>query len=103
MQGSPRGYARVSDGEQRAEGGVAGFAAIETEHEFVEVGLQVLAATQAVVDAERPTFEVGEEAMRPGKDDMGGHGSDDMRRVADVGCAGIALHPSAPPVTTSRM
>src|SRR5512146_2430139 len=29
--------------------------------------------------------------MRPGKDDMGGHGSDDMRRVADVGCAGIAL------------
>ena len=39
---------------------------IEAEHELVEVGLQVLAA-QAVVDAERPAFEVGEEAMCPGQ------------------------------------
>src|SRR5512144_3186411 len=44
---------------------MAGVAAIEAEHELVEVGLQVLAA-QAVVDAERPAFEVGEEAMCPG-------------------------------------
>jgi hypothetical protein len=39
--------------------------AVEAESELVEVGLEVLAA-QAVVDAERPAFEVGEEVIRPG-------------------------------------
>src|SRR5512147_2288473 len=62
---------------------------IEAEHELVEVGLQVLAA-QAVVDAERPAFEVGEEAMCPGQDNVCGHRSDDVRVVSDAGSAGVS-------------
>ncbi len=41
------------DAEQRAERGVASAASVETEGEFVEVGLQMPAA-QAVVDAQGP-------------------------------------------------
>jgi hypothetical protein len=54
------------DAEQWAEDGASGFAAIEVRA-WSEggVGLQVFAA-QAVVDAGRPAFEVGEEAIRPG-------------------------------------
>jgi hypothetical protein len=79
---------------------VPGAAAVEAEGEFVEprvrlrrpearVGLQVLAA-QAVIDAERPAFEVGEDAMRPRQDDVGGHWAYDVRLVDDAGGAGIA-------------
>ena len=39
---------------------MAGVPAVEAESELVEVGLQVLRA-QAVVDAERPGLEVGED------------------------------------------
>jgi hypothetical protein len=41
------------DAEHGAEGGVPGAAAIESEDELVEVGLELLAA-QAVIDAQGP-------------------------------------------------
>ncbi len=41
---------------------MAGVAAVEAESELVEVGLQVLRA-QAVVHAERPGLEVGEDPV----------------------------------------
>ena len=50
------------DAEQGAEGGMPGAAAVEAEDEFVEVALDVFAA-QAVIDAERPAFEIGEDAL----------------------------------------
>ena len=54
------------DAEQGAEGGVAGAAAIEAEDELVEVGLEMPAA-QAVIDAQGPDLEVGEDAVHPGQ------------------------------------
>ena len=63
-------------------------APIEAEREFIEIGLNVGAA-QAVIDAERPGFEVGEHPMDPGQDDMGGHRADHMGFMLDVLCAGI--------------
>src|SRR5260370_26851289 len=66
-----------------------GAPAVEAEDEFIEVGLQVLAA-QPVVDAQRPDFEVGEDAVNPRQDDMGGHLADDMGIVGDAGGAGIS-------------
>ena len=77
------------DAEQRAEGGMPGAAAVEAEDELVEIGLQVLAA-QAVVDAQGPDLEVGEDAVRPRQHDMGGHVADDMGIVSDAGSAGIS-------------
>ena len=77
------------DAEQRTEGGMPGTAAVEAEDELVEIGLQVLAA-QAVIDAQGPDFEIGEDAVRPGQDDMGGHVADDMGIVIDAGGAGIS-------------
>ena len=68
---------------------MAGSAPVEAEDELVEVGLQVL-ASEAVVDAQRPGLEVGEDAMNPGQDHMGGHVSDDVRVVCDAGRAGVA-------------
>ena len=56
---------------------------IEPEGELVEVGLQVL-GPQAVIDAETPGLQVGEDAMDGGHDDVGGHRSD---RVGLVGHA----------------
>ena len=77
------------DGEQGAEGGVAGAATIEAEGELVEVGLQVLLA-QTVIDAECPALQVGEDAMRPRQEDVRGHRSDDVWLVADAGSAPIS-------------
>ncbi len=37
---------------------------------------------QAVVDAERPGFQVGEGAIGPRQDDVSGHRADDVRIVA---------------------
>ena len=54
-----------------------GMAAIEAEDELVEIDLEVLAA-QAVIDAQGPDLEIGEDAVRPGQDDMGGHFADDV-------------------------
>ena len=70
-----------------------GAPAVEAEDEFIEVGLQVLAA-QPVVDAQGPDLEVGEDPVNPGQDDMGGHLADDMRIVGDAGGAGISGQPS---------
>ena len=69
-----------------------GVASIESEHELIEVGLQVFAA-QAVIDAQRPCLEVGEDAMDAGQNDVGGHGSDDMGLVGDVRRAEIGCEP----------
>jgi hypothetical protein len=55
-----------SDAEQGAEGGMPGAAAVEAEDELVEIALDVFAA-QAVIDAERPAFEIGEDAVGPGQ------------------------------------
>ena len=77
------------DAEQRTEGGMPGTTAVEAEDELVEIGLQV-AAAQAVIDAQGPDFKVGEDAVRPGEDDMGGHVADDMGIVIDAGRAGIS-------------
>ena len=77
------------DAEKRAEGGMPCATAVEAEDELVEVGLE-MAAAQAVVDAQCPDLEVGEDAMHPGQHDMGGHLADDMGIVADAGGAGIS-------------
>ena len=77
------------DAEQRAETGLAMTAAVEAEHEFVEVGLEVFAA-QAMIDAQRPGFEIGKDAVCPGQHDMSGHFADRMGIVVDAGRAGIA-------------
>ena len=61
---------RCGDAEQGSESGVPGAAAIEAEGEFIEVGLEVLAA-QPVIDAQRPDLEVGEDPVNPRQDDVG--------------------------------
>ena len=45
---------------------------------------------QAVVDAARPAFEVGGDAVRPRQHDMRGHCDDGVGIVVDVRDAGIA-------------
>ncbi len=77
-----------ADSEERCAAGMAIAAPVEAEDELVETGLDMSAA-QAVIDAERPGFEVGEDPMDPGQDDVGGHGTDDMGLVPDVLGAGI--------------
>src|ERR671920_2265451 len=79
---------RCDDAEEGAEGGVSGAASVEAEDELVEVGLEVF-ATQAVIDAERPALEIGEDAVGPGQHDMGSHAADDMRIMLDAGSTGI--------------
>ena len=69
--------------------GVAGSAAVESEDELVEVGLKMLGA-QAVIDAERPGLEVSEDPVDPWQDEVGGHFTDHMRFVAELGSAGVA-------------
>ena len=77
-----------ADGEERAEGGVTDAAAVESEDELVEIALEMF-PSQAVVDAERPSLQVGEDAMDPRQHDMGSHVADDMGIVSDVGRAWI--------------
>ena len=77
------------DAEQGSERRVAGAAAVEAEDEFIEVGLEVL-ATQPVIDAQSPDLEVGEDAVDPGQDNVGGHLADDMGIVGDAGGPGVA-------------
>jgi len=77
------------DAEEGSERSVPGAAAVEAEDEFIEVGLEVLAA-QPVIDAQGPDLEVGEDPVHPGQDDMGGHLADDMGIVGDTGGAGVA-------------
>ena len=67
---------------------MAGSAAVKAEDELVEVGLQML-ASQAVIDAQGPDLEVGEDAVHPGQDDVGRHLADDVGIMMDAGGAGI--------------
>src|SRR3984893_11030668 len=71
---------------------MAGAAAVEAEDEFVEIGLEMRAA-QAVIDAQSPDLEVGEDPVHPGQYDMRRHLADDMGVVADAGSAGIGGPP----------
>ena len=65
-----------------------GVPAVEAEDEFIQVGLEVLAA-QSVVDAQGPDLEVGEDPVNPGEHDVGGHLADDVGIVSDAGRTGI--------------
>jgi hypothetical protein len=76
------------DAEQRSEHGVAGSAAVKPEHELVEVGLQI--GTAQTAHRSRLDFEVGEDAVDPGQDDMGGDLADDMRIVSAAGGAWVS-------------
>jgi hypothetical protein len=80
---------RGGDAEKGSERRMPGAPAIEAEDEFIEVGLQVR-ATQAVVDAQGPNFEVGEDPVDPGQDNVSGHLADDMGIMAEAGGAGIS-------------
>src|SRR5437868_8916742 len=71
---------------------MSGTAAVEAEDELIEIGLKVLAA-QAVIDAERPDLEVGEDAVHPRQDDVGRHLADHMGIMMDAGGAGITGQP----------
>src|SRR6516162_9552864 len=77
------------DAEEGSERGVPGAAPVEAEDELVEIGLKVFAA-QAVVDPQGPDLDVGEDAMDPRQDDMGGHLADDMGIMDEAYRAGIA-------------
>src|SRR5438874_11543898 len=67
---------------------MSGAATVEAEDEFIEVGLEVLAA-QPVVNAQGPDLEVGEDPVNPRQDDMGGHLADDMGIVGAAGGPGV--------------
>jgi hypothetical protein len=49
-------------------------------------------AVQTVIDAERPGLLVGEDAVNPWEDDVGGHWAHDLRIVSDL----WRLRPSPP-------
>ena len=61
-----------------------GAPAIEAENEFIEVGLEVLAA-QPMIDAQGPDLEVGKDPVDPGQHDVSGHLTDDMRIMGNAG------------------
>ena len=68
---------------------MAGFAAVEAKDELIEIGLQML-ATQPVVDASRPSFEVGEDLVDPRQDEVSGGFPDDVDIVAIGGDRSVA-------------
>jgi hypothetical protein len=84
--GSERGTARGAgaEAEESVEGDVPRSASIEAEDELVQVVLKVDPA-QAVVDAQTPALEVGEQAKGPGQDDVRRHRADGDRLVLDLG------------------
>ena len=69
--------------EEGGEGGMAGFAAVEAEDEFIEISLQMFAA-QSVINAETPGFQVRKHSVDGRQNDMRRHRTDDMRLVADM-------------------
>jgi hypothetical protein len=77
------------DAEQGPEPGLPPTATVEAEDEFIEVGLETVGA-QAVIDAQRPGFEVGKGAVSPGQHDVRGHGGNGVGIVDEAGGAGIA-------------
>ena len=81
------------EAQQGFERNMAVEASIVAKHEFVEIGVDVLAA-EAVICAERPSLEQRESAMAPRQDDVTGHGADDTRIMpigaqAWIGCVAI--------------
>ena len=84
-----KGLCIGGEAEERAESIVAGFAAVEAKDEFIEIGLQMLAA-QPVVDASRPSFEVGEDLVDPRQDEVSGGLPNDMDIVAIGGDRSVA-------------
>ena len=68
---------------------MAGLAAVEAKDELIEIGLQML-ATQPVVDASRPAFEVGDDLVDPRQDEVSGGLPDDMDIVAMGGERSVA-------------
>ena len=81
------------EAQQGFERNMAVEASIVAKHEFVEIGVDVLAA-EAVICAERPSLEQREGAMAPRQSDVTGHGTDDARIVpigsqAWIGCVAI--------------
>ena len=84
-----KGFCIGGEAEERAESSVAGFAAVEAKDELIEIGLQML-ATQPVVDASRPSFEVGEDLVDPRQDEVSGGLPDDMDIVAIGGDRSVA-------------
>src|SRR5712691_11379310 len=50
-------------------------AAVEAEDKLIEIGLKVL-TPQAVIDAERPDLEVGEDTVHSRQEDLGRHLAD---------------------------
>ncbi len=93
-------FRSYADSEEGTKSGVADVAAVETEDELVEAGLEVF-WPQAAIDPERPGFEVAKHAVNPGRDDMGRYradgmgaddmGADDMRIVAVSRHSGVSL------------
>ncbi len=84
-----KGLCIGGEAEERAESIVAGFAAVEAKDDLIEIGLQMLAA-QPVVDASRPSFEVGEDLVDPRQDEVSGGLPDDMDIVAIGGDRSVA-------------
>ena len=74
------GFAYRDRIEQRFQSCVSISSPIETEYEFVEAGLQLL-CPQTMIDADLPRFEVGENAVNPGKHVMGQLVSNDLFAV----------------------
>jgi hypothetical protein len=64
------------DAEEGSECGMPGSPTVKAEDEFIEVGLEVLAA-QPVIDAQGPDLEVGEDPVNPREHNVGGHLADD--------------------------
>ena len=75
---------RSGDAQQRSKCGT-----IETENEFIEVGLEVLAA-EPMIDAQGPDLEVGKDPVDPGQHDVSSHLANDMGIMGDTGGAGIS-------------
>ncbi len=74
------------------EGGVSAVAAVEAEDELVEISLEMLGA-QAVIDAQGPALEVGEDAVDPGEHELARHRPDHMGIMARDRRTGIACPP----------
>ena len=75
------------DPEEGSERGMPGAAPVEAEDELIEIGLEVFAA-QAVVDAQGPDLEVGEDAVHPTQDDVGRHFAHDWGSCLTLGAPG---------------
>src|SRR3954467_5225069 len=74
---------RDREAEEAGERRLRRAAAVEPEHELVQVGLEVLLA-QAVVDAQGPALRVREHPVHPGQDRVGRGVADHLRLMLDV-------------------